>query len=105
MTDRNQEPDQEPDYPVKIADSLESAAAKARSLTVGKAESVAKWTAAGTVLAILGLMAVIFLLIGVSRILGELVGTEVGYAIIGGLLLVVALLVWRKRDPKETPDV
>ena len=100
MTDH----DQEPDFPVKIADSLESAAAKARSLTVGKAENAAKWAAAGTVLAFIGIMAVIFLLIGVSRIIGELVGTEVGYAIIGGLFLIVALLVWRKRDPKETPD-
>jgi hypothetical protein len=95
--------DQEPDFPVKIADSLESVAMKARSLTVDKAESVGKWAAAGTVLAFIALMAVIFLLIGVSRILGEAVGTEVAYAIIGGLFLVAALLVWRMRDPKE-PD-
>jgi hypothetical protein len=95
--------DQEPDFPVKIADGLEAVAEKARSLTVGKAENVGKWAAAGTVLVFIGIMAVIFLLIGVSRILGEAVGTEVAYAIIGGLFLIAALLIWRMRDPKE-PD-
>lgn len=107
MTDPDTEPadpNSEPDFPAKIADTLESVADKARSLTVGRAEDFAKWTAAGTILAFVGVMAVIFLLIGVSRVLGELVGTETGYAIIGGLFLVVAWLVWRKRDPKETPD-
>lgn len=101
MTDQDPEV-AEPDFPVKIADSIESVASKARSLTVDKAESVGKWAAAGTVLVFIGLVAVIFLLIGVSRILGEIVGTEVAYAIIGGLALLAALLIWRLRDPKET---
>lgn len=94
----------EPDFPVKIADALESFAGRARSLTVDKAESFGKWVAAGVILAILAVVALVFFLIGTARILGELVGTEVAYAIIGGLLALVALLIWRKRDPKETPD-
>jgi cytochrome c biogenesis protein CcdA len=100
-----QEPETpEPDFPVKIADTLESVADKARSLTVGKAENAAKWVAAGTIMFFLGFLAVILLLIGLSRILGELVGTEVSYAIIGGLFLIGALLLWRQRDPKETDN-
>lgn len=99
MTDR----DQEPDFPIKIADSLESVASKARSLTVDKAENLAKWIAVGTLLFFMGIIAVTFLLIGISRMLGEVVGTETAYAIIGGLILVVAWLLWRKRNPKEAP--
>ena len=94
----------EPDFPTKIADAIESAAGKARSVTVDKAEAIGKWVAAGPILGMLAILAVIFLLIGVSRLLGELVGTEIAYAIIGGLLGIGALLVWRMRDPKETPD-
>ena len=105
MSENNQENDQEPDFPVKVADALESVADKARSLTVGKAENVAKWVAAGTILFFIALIAIVFVLIGTSRILGELVGTEVGYAIIGGLFLIVAWLLRRKRDSKETDDV
>lgn len=109
MTDQETQPtgqeteptDPKSDFPVKIADALESVAGKARSLTVDKAEAAGKWAAAATVLVFLGIMAVIFLLIGVSRLLGEVVGTEVAYAIIGGLFLVAALLIWRQRDPKE----
>ncbi len=108
MTDREPEtgfePDVEPDFPTKVADALESMAAKARSLTVDRAENAAKWAAAGTVLFFLGVIAVIFLLIGLARLLGEVVGTEVAYAIIGGLLLIGAWLIWRMRDPKESPD-
>jgi len=99
MADR----EQEPDFPVKIADTLETVADKARSLTVDKAENIGKWVATGTILFFIALIAVIFLLIGLSRLLGEVVGTEVAYAIIGGLFLIAALLIWRKRDPEEDP--
>jgi hypothetical protein len=95
----------EPEFPTKIADALESAAGKARSLTVDKAETVGKWVAAGPLLAMIGLLAVIFLLIGLTRLLGAVVGMEIAYAIIGGLLVLGALLIWRKRDPEESPDV
>ena len=95
---------EEPDFPTKIADQLESVADKARSMTVDKAEKVGKWVAAGPILTMLGLLALIFFLIGTSRMLGEVVGTEVAYAIIGGLFLIGAWLVWRMRDPKEKPD-
>ena len=92
------------DFPVKIADTLESVAGKARSLTVDKAENIGTWVATGTILFFIAVLAVIFLLIGLSRLLGEVVGTEVAYAIIGGLFLIGSWLVWRQRDPKETPD-
>jgi len=98
------ENDQEPDFPVKIADALESIAGKAQSLTVGKAENAAKWVAAGTIIFFIAIIAVVFILIGVSRIFGEIVGTEVAYAIIGGLFLIAALLLWRMRNPKDDSD-
>lgn len=96
--------DRDRDFPVKIADALESVANRARSLTVDKAENVGKWVAAGTILFFIAIIAVIFLLIGLSRLLGEVVGTEWAYTIIGGLFALGALLIWRKRDPKEPSD-
>ena len=103
MTD-SEPTDREPDFPTKIADGLEAIAAKARSLTVDKAENLGNWVAAGAILTFIALIAFIFLLIGLSRMLGEVVGTEVAYAIIGGLFALGALLIWRKRNPKENPD-
>ena len=106
MADREQQPvsEEEPDFPVKIADALESVADKARSLTVDKAENLGKWVATGTILFFIAIIAAIFLLIGLMRLLGEVVGVEVAYAIVGGLFLLAALLIWRLRDPKESKE-
>ena len=49
----------------------------------------------------MGLVAVVFALIGLLRILGELVGTEWAYVILGGLFLVIAAFLWRMRKPES----
>lgn len=95
-------PEKNDDFPARVADALEGIAQKARSLTVGRAETIAKWGALGILLFTLALLAIIFLFIGTARLLGETVGNqELGYAIIGGLFLGGALLLWRMRGSKD----
>ncbi|MFQ5554677.1 MAG: hypothetical protein ACE5GC_04805 [Acidimicrobiia bacterium] len=88
------------DFPAKIADLLETFAARARSMTVDRLQGWAKWTAVGVVLATLALLVVIFLFVGVFRLLGELIGVTVTYAVIGGLFVIAGMLLWSKRKPK-----
>jgi hypothetical protein len=44
---------------------------------------------------------VIWLLVAFFRAFGELVGQEVAYAIVGGILIVVGALVWMRRFPED----
>jgi hypothetical protein len=89
------------DFPTKIADLLEQAANKIRAATVERAEGAVRWTAAGIMLAVLGLLGTVFLLFGVFRLLGELIGIEVTYAVFGGLFLIVGLFLWWNRLPRS----
>jgi hypothetical protein len=87
------------DYPAKIADLLESVASRVRAMTVDRVAGVATWTAVGLVLAVMGLLAVVFLLVGLFRLLGELIGYEVAYAVLGGIFVVAGMLLWSRRRP------
>lgn len=92
------------DYPAQIADLLENTASKVRSLTVDRMAGWAKWTALGLVLAMIGILAVIFLLVAIFRFLGELIGYEVTYAIFGGLFMVLGMFLWSKRKQPASKD-
>ena len=85
------------DFPAKIADYLETTAQKIRAMTVDRVRNVARWTALSLLLAVLGLVAVVFLLIGIFRILGELIGVKTAYAAIGGLFVLVGAFLWSRR--------
>ena len=93
------------DFPTKIADFLEDTARRIRAMTVDRVRNVAKWTALGLVLLVIAVLVVLFLLIALFRVLGELIGMEATYAVIGGLFLLVGAFLWRKRLPKQTPEV
>lgn len=88
------------DFPTRIAELLESVATKVRSMTVDRLAGAARWTAAGLVLVVLGMLLVVFLVVGLIRILGGLIGVEWTYVLIGGLFLVLGLFLWGKRKPK-----
>ena len=92
------------DFPTKIADFLEQTATKVRSMTVDRIAGGVRWGAAGIVLAVLAFLLAVFLLIGIFRLLGELIGVEVTYAIFGGLFLLLGVLLLRQRTPRLNKD-
>jgi hypothetical protein len=91
------------DFPVKLADLLEGVASKVRALTV---ERVAQWTkmaALGMVAATLVLVAFLFLLIGLFRLLSSVIGVTPAYAVLAGIFSVGGAFLWvmRTRPPEE----
>ncbi len=92
------------DFPTRIADLLESVAARVRAMTVDRIAKAVRWLAAAPLLLVLGVVGLIFLLIGLARIAGELVGVRLAYAILGGLLLAAAVFLWSKRNPKSEEE-
>ena len=89
------------DFPTQIADFLEDTAGKIRSMTVDRLAAAAKWTGVGIVAALLGLVLVIFLIVGLVRLLAGVVGMQWSYTIIGGLFVIVGMFLWRLRIPRE----
>lgn len=90
------------DFPTKIADLLESTTGRIRALTVDRAATAVRWIAAGPVLTVLVVVALLFLFLGLFRILAEVMhSTRGAYAVIGGLFLLGAGLLFSKR---RTPD-
>ncbi len=89
------------DFPTRIAELLESVAARVRAMTVDRIAKAVRWLAATPLLLALVLVALIFLLIGLYRIVGEIVGVKVAYAGTAGLLLAGAAFLWSKRRTKE----
>ncbi len=87
------------DFPVKIADLLEAAATRVRSLTVERVAGWARWTAVGVVVALLGLVMAIFVIVALFRLLAGLVTTEGAYAILGAIFVFAGIFLWRQRLP------
>jgi hypothetical protein len=98
MTDRTRT-----DYPAKIADSLERIATRIRSLTVDRVAFGVTWAAIGIVIAAIAVLAIIWLLVAFFRALGTLIGQELAYAVVGGILLLAGVFVWMKRHPDDEP--
>lgn len=93
------------DFPVKLADLLESIAGRVRALTVDRVAQWTKMAALGFVAASLGALAAVFLGIGLFRLVSSLIGVTPTYAALAGLLLIAGMFLWviRKRPPKEYP--
>lgn len=91
------------DFPVKLADLLETFAGKVRALTVDRVAYWTKMAAVGMVAATLGMLAALFLVIGVFRLLSSVIGVTPTYAVLGGIFLAVGAFLWVKRTkpPKE----
>ena len=98
------------DFPAKIADLLETWTDKIRSMTVDRAAKVLTYMALGLVALTLVSMALLFMFVGLFRILGEVTHKvcdctsymEITYAVIGGLFLLLGALLWSKRIAKES---
>jgi hypothetical protein len=100
------------DFPTRIADLLEAFATKVRSMTVDRIARLITFITLGIVALMLVSLAMIFLLVGIFRIVAELIhkaggGTwsmEITYAIVGGVFLGLGALLWRKRTHKPAGE-
>lgn len=93
--------DSNPPLSARVADFLEMIASRVRELTVDKV-ATGITTAAIVVIALFaGAMALFWLLVGIFRILGTLMGTETAYAVVGLILILVGALVWSRRYPQD----
>ncbi|MGI9667447.1 MAG: hypothetical protein ACR2N2_10135 [Acidimicrobiia bacterium] len=94
---------EEPTAPLsaRVADLLEQIAAKIRELSVDRASNAVTWTAIAILLITGALMAAYWLLIGIFRVLGTLMGQETAYAVVGLILIVVGAWLWSRRYPQD----
>ena len=93
------------DFSKRIPDLLERLTGKIRSMTVDPAAKILTVVAAVLIAGALVTFALIFLFVGLFRILGELVNDmELAYAIVGGLFLILGLLLWSRRNTKDTEE-
>jgi hypothetical protein len=100
------------DFPTRIADFLEGVATRIRAMTVDRIARLITIVTLGLVALALVSVAFIFFLIGLFRIVEELVhkagggswSGEITYAAVGGVFLLVGLLLWRMRTRPRTGD-
>jgi hypothetical protein len=89
----------------RIADYLELIAVKVREMTVDRAATAITWTAVAVILVVGAIMAVFWLLVGIFRALGTLIGTETAYAVVGVVFIIIGAFVWSRRYPQDrTPQ-
>jgi hypothetical protein len=102
------------DFSSRIPDMLESATERVRSLTVDRVARILKILALGLVITILVILALVFLFVGLGRIVDGLISMACNdcswsmpltYAALGGLFLAFGALLWsartKARDPEE----
>lgn len=85
---------------------------KARAMTVDRVARVLTIMALGLVVAMLGGLAFIFFLVGLMRIVGELIhkasgwelSMEIAYAVVGGLFLGAGAFLWSKRTNRPPEE-
>ncbi len=98
-------PQSHPPLSARIADYLELIAVKVREMTVDRAATAVTWTAVAMILVVGAVMAVFWLLVGIFRALGTLIGTETAYAVVGVVLIIIGAFVWSRRYPQDqTPQ-
>ena len=97
------------DFARRIPDLLESLTERIRAMTVDRLAKVITYAALGLVALTLVSLSMVFLFVGLFRILGESAtklcdcnsGMEIAYAVVGGIFLLVGALLWSKRIVKD----
>jgi len=100
------------DFPTRVADLLESVATRIRALTVDRAARAITWVTLGLVGLVLVVMAFIFFLVGLFRIVEELIfkacdcgaAMEISYGAVGGLFLLIGALLWSRRTKSKDSE-
>jgi hypothetical protein len=91
-----------PPLSARIADLLEMIATKVRELSVDRAAVAITWTAVSLLLITAGVMAIFWLLVGIFRALGALMGDiETAYAVVGIILIIAGAVIWVRRYPQD----
>jgi hypothetical protein len=90
-----------PPFSSRIADLLEMIATKVRALTVDRAAAAITWIAVSIMLVVALSMALFWLLVGIFRALGALMGTETAYAVVGAVLILAGAVIWMRRYPQD----
>jgi drug/metabolite transporter (DMT)-like permease len=72
-------------------------------MTVDRIAVYITWIAIGIIVAGALFMGLYWLLVSLFRALGEAIGQELAYAVVGGILVLVGVLLWWKRWPKDQP--
>ncbi|MCL1587224.1 MAG: phage holin family protein [Actinomycetia bacterium] len=93
--------DSTPPLSIRIADTLETIATRIREMTVDRAAKGVTSTSIGIIAVVAGFMAVFWLLVGIFRLLGTLMGTETAYAVVGLVLILVGAILWSRRYPQD----
>lgn len=74
-------------------------------MSVDRAANAITWSAVALILITGGILAIIWLLVGIFRILGTLMGTETAYAVVGLVLILIGAFLWSRRYPQDrTPQ-
>ena len=100
------------DYPSRITDLLEALATKIRSLTVDKIARAINFVTLGLLALTLVATALVFLLVGLFRIGGEVTRKtcdctgymEITYAVVAGVFLAVGVFLWSRRTRPAPKD-
>ncbi|MDH5616707.1 MAG: hypothetical protein OEY62_09240 [Acidimicrobiia bacterium] len=92
------------DFPVRLADFLESVAIKVRALTIDRVRRGVGMVTASLPLAVLVFMGLVFLVLTIHRSLAIPLGQVGAFGIEGGLFVVGGALVWRMRNPKREEE-
>lgn len=85
----------------RIADALEMIATKVREMTVDRVATAITWIAVALILFAAIAMALFWLLVGIFRALGALMGVETAYAVVGAVLIVAGAIIWVRRYPQD----
>ena len=67
--------------------------------SIRKTSKQPRRAACSGLLPMLALLLLIFVLIGLFRILGTLMPVELAYLLVGGIFLLVGVFLWRQRRP------
>jgi len=68
---------------------------------VDRASTAVTWLAVSVLLFAAAIMIVFWMLVGIFRILGTLMGTETAYSVVGVILIIVGAFIWSKRYPQD----
>jgi hypothetical protein len=88
------------DFPTRLAEFLESTAAKARALTVDRAANAVRMTTLGIIAAAFGFMALVFLMLTIYGALEIPLRDFGALGVLAGLFVIGGMLLWAKR-PKD----